>query len=247
LQTKCKIFDCRCDDKEYESTEEVEEEEDEEDEEETEQMKETEATEATDKIAIIKEPENIEDSVKVEEKAEIMDEVELGPVSSQTSDETSLFSERKKVTWSTSDSVRRFHNDEVLSRPEEDSPDTLRLTFKHSKAPKKRAKFSQLPEETAESTESASVVSSPSDIYQKFYGASEEAEPKSILKVKKSTTPILSEAAPDVEESLPVAVCEEVFERAPIPVVQEAPESTEQINTHRPVSRFKASRMNRRL
>ena len=244
MKTKFNIFDCRCDDKEYESNEEVEEEEEEEDEEEIEQ---TQNTEAIEEMVIIKESENTDYSVIMEEKAEKMAEVELGPVSSQTSDETSLSLERKKVTWSTSDYVRRFHNDEVLSRPEEDSPDTLRLTFKHSKTPKKRAKFSQLPEETAESTESASVVSSPSDIYQRFYGASEEAEPKSILKVKKSTTPIRPEADPEVEESLPVAVLEDVFERAPIPVVQEAPESTEQINTHRPVSRFKASRMNRRL
>lgn len=128
----------------------------------------------------------------------------------------------------------------------------------------RRTRIAMSSEETGEASD---VVSSPSDIFRKFYssdagvvscGTAATPEPKSILKVKKSTTPIVSfpdsdsEEAPRpavrrqvVVEDAPDAVGLEVLERTPSAPAQQATD-VQQVNTHRPVSRFKASRMNRK-
>ena len=103
------------------------------------------------------------------------------------------------------------------------------------------------------------TVSSPSDIFRKFCRTpeTEAGEPKSILKVKKSTTPVI-ETAQDDDPVPPArqqriqitAVGDEVKEHVLTDTQQEvtsAEATSAEVNTHRPVSRFKAARLNRKL
>lgn len=183
---------------------------------------------------------------------------------------------------------------------DKDQDTTLKITFKHtSPSNKKSARFaaSVIDPDAADSEDPSSVVvSSPSEIFRKFCsppptsdssseagqesgnGSSSRAEPKSILKVKKSTTPVIEIVQPD-EGAEPDAVAgtsaadlqpplvppfkqqqtiaalgDEVKERGEtassassatadaVPAVDQ-----ESINTHRPVSRFRAARMNKKL
>lgn len=208
---------------------------------------------------------------------------------------------KKSVRWSESPvSVKQFRRDELI-RPrtpppsgstsqndEDEDQDTLKITFKHSTTSnKKSAKFAAVADS---GDPSSSVVSSPSEIFRKFSSSptstseccsgseSGSREPKSILKVKKSTTPVI-EIVQELEEKqqegvgpdssvpgaakadpqplplcqqqqTPAAVGDEVKERgetASSAATAAAVVDQESINTHRPVSRFRAARMNKKL
>ena len=166
--------------------------------------------------------------------------------------------------------------------------DTMKITFKHSPGSKKKktARFSSDSggsDDSRDPSSTAAVVSNPSDIFRKFVslsptvaeerlpaeavaGPSRSNEPKSILKVKKSTTPVMemvqprSQVAdrPDVASATPPApdppqqqqttsaVGDEVKERGET-VAQSDANVEESVNTHRPVSRFRAARMNKKI
>ena len=175
---------------------------------------------------------------------------------------------KKSVRWSESDSVRQFHIDEVLSANTSCAPtgqgdggDTpLKLTFTHTPVAKKRAKMA---DSVVKCGGERHVISSPSEIFDKFYGnASDDAEPRSILKVKTWTAPLgvndepQPSASPETGNKVQflsdgdgggggghAAIQHQVVER---PTVASA-EELAQVNTHRPVSRFKASRSKRPL
>ncbi|KAI9561547.1 hypothetical protein GHT06_012506 [Daphnia sinensis] len=207
-------------------------------------------------------------------------------------------SKKKSVRWSeTPDSVKQFRRDElILPRSSEGDDDkqegTLKITFKHSSASSSSAgstksKFASfIPGSGANSGDpSSSLVSSPSELFRKYRnsqtttdssvgestGAAGQSEPKSILKVKKSTTPVIeivqqqrkeeeeeerpdSAADPDrsslLQQQQTPAVGDEVKERretASSLVATAQGEDEESVNTHRPVSRFRAARMNKKL
>lgn len=158
---------------------------------------------------------------------------------------------RKGVTWSETDSVRQFRIDEILSKnePLSESADTLKIHFKHTPLKKSTPVQSTAVEE---------IISSPSDIFRKFckMPEAEVSEPKSILKVKKSTTPVIEtlqdESPPPQRQHKTqfTAVGDEVKEHVLMEPKQEVTSgevTCAEVNTHRPVSRFKAARLNRKL
>jgi len=163
---------------------------------------------------------------------------------------------KKGVTWSETDSVRQFRINEILSETEvaDANADAVKIHFKHTPS-----KISSSSSSSAQSTAAEETVSSPSDIFRKFCRTpeTEAGEPKSILKVKKSTTPVI-ETAQDDDPVPPArqqriqitAVGDEVKEHVLTDSQQEvtsAEATSAEVNTHRPVSRFKAARLNRKL
>ena len=197
---------------------------------------------------------------------------------------------KKSVRWSESpDAVKQFRRDELIlprttATHDDEDHDTVKITFKHSTvANKKTARFAAAP--STNSGDPSSVVSSPSEIFHKFSSASSSTadnsgelcanEPKSILKVKKSTTPVIEivqeEGAgpePDAaaagltatdppsflqQQQILAAVGDEVKERGETATSTSVTEAAaaavdqESVNTHRPVSRFRAARMNKKL
>ena len=213
-------------------------------------------------------------------------------------------SKKKSVRWSeTPDAVKQFRRDELIlpgtandGHEEDENQDTLKITFKHSSVSsaaassnKRKAKFASfIPDADRPVDPSSSVVSSPSEIFRKFGSnttessggeASASSEPKSILKVKKSTTPVIEivqrqkqkqkkedgegpdasgpAADPDrsslLQQQQITAVGDEVKERGETAsssssqVGAEGGREDESVNTHRPVSRFRAARMSKKL
>ncbi|XP_046442483.1 RNA polymerase II subunit 5-mediating protein homolog [Daphnia pulex] len=210
---------------------------------------------------------------------------------------------KKSVRWSESpDAVKQFRRDELIlpgaahdGHEEDKNQDTLKITFKHSpvssssaaaSSNKRKAKFASFIAEADPSSSSSSVVSSPSEIFRKFRSHTTEpsggepsssSEPKSILKVKKSTTPVieivqrqkqkqklLEEEGPDasgpaadpdrsslLQQQQITAVGDEVKERGETASSQVGAAAEgggdESVNTHRPVSRFRAARMGKKL
>ncbi|XP_057377111.1 unconventional prefoldin RPB5 interactor 1-like [Daphnia carinata] len=200
---------------------------------------------------------------------------------------------KKSVRWSESpDAVKQFRRDELIlprmsgTAYEDDNQDTLKITFKHSSASSagsnksKFVSFIPVSVDANNGDPSSSLVSSPSELFRKYrnsqtttdssVGESMGAgEPKSILKVKKSTTPVIeivqqrkeerpdggSTADPDrssflQQQQIPAAMGDEVKERgetASSLVATAQGEDEESVNTHRPVSRFRAARMNKKL
>lgn len=184
---------------------------------------------------------------------------------------------------------------------DDDSQGTLKITFKHSPASSssagsnksKLASFipvsSSVGANSGDPSSSSSLVSSPSELFRKYRNSQTttdssvgestgagQSEPKSILKVKKSTTPVIeivqqhqqrkekeekrrgpdggSTADPDrsslLQQQQTPAVGDEVKERretASSLVATAEGEDEESVNTHRPVSRFRAARMNKKL
>ncbi len=171
----------------------------------------------------------------------------------------------RRVTWGQEDSVRKFHRDDVpfnASRPhegevsgEEGENAALKITFKHSKNNIRGGPIKPPPQSDESST--PSFPTSPSDIYRQFGGQPDA--PKSILKVKKCTAPVnmMEMMKAESNESAVIdqrnttgpkikAVSdEEVKEREGSDVASTVDD--EVVNTHRPVSRFKASRMRNNL
>jgi hypothetical protein len=209
---------------------------------------------------------------------------------------------KKSVRWSESpDAVKQFRRDELIlpgaahdGHEEDKNQDTLKITFKHSpvssssaaaSSNKRKAKFASfIAEADPSSSSSSSVVSSPSEIFRKFRshttepsgGEPSSSEPKSILKVKKSTTPVIEivqrqkqkqkllEEGPDasgpaadpdrsslLQQQQITAVGDEVKERGETASSQVGAAAEgggdESVNTHRPVSRFRAARMGKKL
>lgn len=176
----------------------------------------------------------------------------------------------RRVTWGQEDSVRKFHRDDVpfnASRPhegevsgEEGENAALKITFKHSKNNIRGGPIKPPPQSDESST--PSFPTSPSDIYRQFGGQPDA--PKSILKVKKCTAPVnmMEMMKAESNESAVIdrnttgpkikAVSdEEVKEREGSAVVAKSDGAStvddEVVNTHRPVSRFKASRLRNNL
>lgn len=182
---------------------------------------------------------------------------------------------KKSVRWSQSpDAIKQFRRDELIAGPtsqcepvgdDKDQDTTMKITFKHSPDSKKKsARFASV--DSRDPSSSSVVVSNPSEIFRKFSPSEtseKTAEPKSILKVKKSTTPVIEIVQrPDTGTADPPpppppaqqqqttsaaaasAVGDEVKERGETGA--DAPAS-ESVNTHRPVSRFRAARMNKKL
>jgi len=152
---------------------------------------------------------------------------------------------RRGVTWSEKDSIRQFGIDEILSKRE--SVDCAKIHFKHTPL---KSKSSPLTSDAS--------ISSPSDIFDQF--CAKTAEPKSILKVKKSTTPLMETQQKDAQDQAPptlplvqrqhqqiTAVGDEVKEHEHEHQQQQQQQEEVEVNTHRPVSRFKAARLNRKL
>ena len=184
------------------------------------------------------------------------------------------------------------HDDDNGEENKKQEEDTLKITFKHSvgssaaaaSSNTRRAKFAAfIPADADSHPSSSAVISSPSEIFRKFKShtstdssgseqPSSSSEPKSILKVKKSTTPVIEivqrqkqkqndregggpdtipAADPDrssfLQQQQITAVGDEVKERGETAsqVAEEGGE--ESVNTHRPVSRFRAARMGKRI
>ena len=175
---------------------------------------------------------------------------------------------KKTVRWSEElDAVKPFRKNDLVMKPElaEAKDETLKITFSHSEMEEERksARFADAD------LDRSPIVSSPADIFSKFSnsgGCVEFArgldEPKSILKVKKSTTPVLTDrlqrfegtdaGGPDGPESkqqqqqheqgdVARPIADEVVEKEPT----SAPDAP--LNTHRPLSRFKAARQHKKL
>nr|CAH0105553.1 unnamed protein product [Daphnia galeata] len=213
---------------------------------------------------------------------------------SETPDAVKQFRRDELILPGTSAAHDDDDNGEENKKQEED---TLKITFKHSvgssaaaaSSNTRRAKFAAfIPADAADShpSSSAAVISSPSEIFRKFKShtstdssgseqpVASSSEPKSILKVKKSTTPVIEivqrqkqkqndrEEGPDtipaadpdrssfLQQQQITAVGDEVKERgetASSQVVAEEEGGEESVNTHRPVSRFRAARMGKRI
>lgn len=183
---------------------------------------------------------------EVNEETELINNHDDSPMENDDSAKS-----RKGVTWSETDSVRQFRIDEILSKTEamDEGTDTLKIHFKHT--PTKKSSSAQSAAAVA-AAEAEEVISSPSDIFRKFCRTpeTEAAEPKSILKVKKSTTPVIETPQDDPppqrqQKKQVTAVGDEVKEHVLMEPKQEV--ASAEVNTHRPVSRFKASRLNRKL
>jgi hypothetical protein len=233
----------------------------------------------------------------VEEEEDEAISVEEPPEEEEPQEEEN---KKKSVRWSESpDAVKQFRRDELIlpgaahdGHEEDKNQDTLKITFKHSpvssssaaaSSNKRKAKFASFIAE-ADPSSSSSVVSSPSEIFRKFRshttepsgGEPSSSEPKSILKVKKSTTPVIEivqrqkqkqkllEEGPDasgpaadpdrsslLQQQQITAVGDEVKERGETASSQVGAAAEgggdESVNTHRPVSRFRAARMGKKL
>ena len=198
------------------------------------------------------EDENLVDELSDGEETESGDEGEGGEARDQ-----------KRVTWSETDSVRQFD-----SESEDDTDEgTLKITFRHTVEQRKKKQVALVVPNKSATSEQPAAVRNPSDIYQQFAcegSATSVEQPKSILKVKKCTTPTSAMMAEilktDEQVSMPsssslptyeqsekakqTAISDEVKERE-VTMHQEAEghqQHQEVVNTHRPVSRFKATR-----
>lgn len=191
----------------------------------------------------------------VEEVEPETDDEDLDADTTDTADEQEEAAKKKSVRWSESpDAVKQFRRNDVIV-----DGATPNIKFSHSTDKRRPARF-------VDDTREEPAVSSPADIFSKFGpgGRADLArtldEPKSILKVKKSTTPVLTdrlqeahfeEAAPDgagqqqqqheQRQELVAPVGDEVKEREPNEPEHEA------VNTHRPLSRFRAARQHKKL
>jgi len=215
---------------------------------------------------------NMEDENEVDEVSEEEEDEEPDEEADSGTEEKGRESNPKKVTWSEEDSVRQFESESE----EEEDKDTLKITFKHTVEQRKKnqVKMSIIGSKPipANASESAASVFNPSDIYQQFVtevvtpsnSSSTAEQPKSILKVKKCTTPtstMMTETMQTEEQPPPyyeqqqqlllgkekqTAISDEVKEREvvvqKVEGQQDQENTTSAVNTHRPVSRFKASR-----
>lgn len=191
-------------------------------------------------------------------------------MSSESKKESLSDSKSRRVTWGQEDSVRQFHRDEVLANSSSAADDNngetsaIKITFKHSRnVGTGSGSLKRITSGVADTA--APAVSSPSDIYHHFGGQSQQQQPeapRSILKVKKSTTPVIEvkqtetvepDEPPRTERQHRIsALSDEVKERSEEPGVQDVaanasskplPTEDETVNTHRPVSRFRAARL----